>query len=298
MNFLSIRTIALAVVAVAPLGSATSFTLPSKAAAGPSCGKTKTQKSIARHWRCAFADNFSGTTLNPRRWIAQRTDTSGFRNGTTACFVNSPHNISVSNGTLNLTARREATPFMCKDPQGDFTTEYTSGMVSTWGRFSQAYGRFEVRAKVWSARVQGLHSAFWLWPQDSSRYGEWPTSGEIDIAELYSAYPDRAVPYIHYTSATPDPMATNTSCMIKNLAAFHTYAVEWTRRRIKVIYDGKTCLTNRWNPASPLARPQPFDHPFIVALTQALGVGDNAFDPAATPLPATTVVDYVRVWKR
>jgi hypothetical protein len=42
---------------------------------------------------------------------------------------------------------------------------------------------------------------------------------------------------------------------------------------------------------------QPFDQPFMVVLTQALGITTNEFDPATTPLPATTQVDYVRVWK-
>ena len=72
---------------------------------------------------------------------------------------------------------------------------------------------------------------------------------------------------------------TNNECMIPNLAAFHTYAVEWTTTSIKIIYDGRTCL------------------PFSIALTQALGVGTNEFDPGSTPLPATTQLDYVRVWK-
>jgi hypothetical protein len=34
-----------------------------------------------------------------------------------------------------------------------------------------------------------------------------------------------------------------------------------------------------------------------VALSQALGINTNAFNPATTPLPATTSIDYVRVWK-
>jgi hypothetical protein len=34
-----------------------------------------------------------------------------------------------------------------------------------------------------------------------------------------------------------------------------------------------------------------------IALTQELGIGGNAFNPASTPLPATTEVDYVRVWR-
>jgi hypothetical protein len=55
-------------------------------------------------------------------------------------------------------------------------------------------------------------------------------------------------------------------------------------------------VADSWNPAAPLVKPQPFDQPFFINLTQALGIGANLFDPATTPLPATTQVDYVRVW--
>jgi beta-glucanase (GH16 family) len=171
-------------------------------------------------------------------------------------------------------------------------------MVSTaLGRFSQTYGRFEVRAKISSAQVKGLHSALWLWPVDSNRYGAFPASGEIDVAEMYSQYPDRAVPYIHYDQAQPDGSVTNWSCFIANLADFHTYTLEWSATTIKISYDGQTCLVHQWDPASPLVRPEPFDQPFMIALTQALGIGTNEFDPDTTPLPATTTVDYVRAWE-
>lgn len=263
---------------------------------GPSCGVT-IYKSSGVPWTCTFDDEFGGTSLDGSKWIAQETANSGFTSGLTACFVNSPNNISVANGTLNLTARKEAAPFTCTDPYGNFSTRYTSGMVSTYGRFSQAYGRFEVRAKVPAATVAGLQESFWLWPADPYKYGAWPGSGEIDIAEVYSQYADRAIPYIHYDAAAYDPNVTNTSCFISSVAAFHTYAVEWTTSTLKIVYDGQTCLVDTWNPASPLSKPQPFDQPFIVALTQALGIGTNAFDPATTPLPATTQVDYVRVWR-
>jgi beta-glucanase (GH16 family) len=170
-------------------------------------------------------------------------------------------------------------------------------MVSTaMGRFSQTYGRFEIRAKVSAARVTGLQSSLWLWPVDSSRYAP-ASSGEIDIAEMFSQYGDRAVPYIHYKPFLVDAFATNTLCFISNLAAFHTYTLEWTETSLRITYDGKTCLVNNWNPADPLEKPQPFDQPFFILLTQALGVGSNEFDPDGTPLPATTEVDYVRAWQ-
>jgi beta-glucanase (GH16 family) len=280
---------------------ATSLGSPAEAAGQPdrsSCGKTQIRKSTGGFWQCSFADNFDGDSLDPSKWVAQRTDTSGYMNGMTACFVDGPNNVSVSDGSLKLTARREPAPFNCGQTLSSFATEYTSGMVSTaGGRFSQTYGRFAVRARISAAPIRGLQTSLWLWPVDSSRYGLFPASGEIDFAELFSAYPDRAIPYIHYNPLGSDPNLTNTNCLISDPSSFHTYAVEWTPSSIKVSYDGQTCLVDDWNPAAPLTAPQPFDQPFFIALTQALGVGDNAFDPSTTPLPATTEVDYVRVWK-
>jgi hypothetical protein len=57
------------------------------------------------------------------------------------------------------------------------------------------------------------------------------------------------------------------------------------------------CTISDLAPSTTTSGQQTFDQPFMVALTQALGVGDNAFDPSTTPLPATTEVDRVRVWK-
>jgi beta-glucanase (GH16 family) len=262
----------------------------------PDCGAA-IAKPTGGTWQCTFADEFSGTSLDTGKWVAQQTESTGYTSGLTACFENNPNNVSVSNGTLKLTARREAAPFMCKDPYGWFPTQYTSGMVSTANLFSQAYGRFEVRAKLSPAAVRGLQTSLWLWPLKSNRYGAYPGSGEIDFAEMFSNYADRAVPYIHYNPAGYDPNVTNYNCLITDLSAFHTYAVEWTTSYIKIIYDGRTCLTDYWNPAWPLSKPQPFDQPFIIALTQALGQGTNAFDPIRTPLPATTEIDYVHAWK-
>jgi beta-glucanase (GH16 family) len=294
------RLVSGGIAALVALSLAASLALPVPASAGtgqPSCGAPIAKRGDG-DWRCTFVDRFGGDGLNLSKWVAQRTATSGYTSGPTACFVNSPDNISVSDGTLKLTAREESEPFTCRNPYGDFETRYTSGMVSTAeGRFSQAYGRFEFRARVSAVKTPGLHSALWLWPADARRYGSYPASGEIDVAELYSAYPDRAIPYIHYDLAGPDPTVTNTSCMIRNPSAFHTYSLEWTSERLKVVYDGRKCLAHRWHAASPLTGQQPFDQPFYVVLTQALGVGTNAFDPGRTPLPATTEVDWVRVWK-
>lgn len=263
---------------------------------GPSCGTT-IYKADHSKWTCTFADEFANNGLDDNKWTIQQTTTGGYTTGplgSQVCYGASRNNVNVSGGYLNLTVRKEAAPFGC----GGFTTQYSGGTVSGYGKFSQTYGRFEVRAKVPAAVVAGLQESFWLWPVNSSKYGPEPTSGEIDFAELYSVLPNLAVPYVHYTPANPDPNVVSYKCTIDNPNNFHTYALEWTPTTLTMIYDGQTCLVDQWKAAGPLSGSQPFDSPFFLVLTQALGFGPtNTFDPATTPLPATTTVDYVHIWK-
>jgi beta-glucanase (GH16 family) len=262
---------------------------------GDDCGGTPIFKSDGTPWQCTFDDEFNGTTLDTSKWVVQQTWNSAFTAGPD-CYVDSPNNVSVSGGTLNLTVRKEAAPFTCKDPDGNFSTQYTAGMVSTYGIFSQEYGLFEVRAKLPAPTAKGLQETFWLWPSDPTKYGAWPASGEIDFAEFYSLDPTLDIPYIHYNDSLADPNDTSYNCVIPDVTQFHTYGVEWTPTSMTILYDGNTCLVDSWHPIFPQAAPEPFDQPFILLLTQALGITNNAFDPSVTPLPATTQIDWVRVW--
>jgi beta-glucanase (GH16 family) len=260
------------------------------------CGTT-TLKADGSPWTCTFADGFTGNSLDLTKWRVQLTAIDGVHTGP-ECWVDSPDNIAVANGTLRLTARKEPEPFTCHSPYGDYTSSYTGASVNTWGKFSQTYGRFEFRAKFPDVKVPGIHGALWLYPESTAEYGSQNSaSGEIDIAEVYSVYPDRAIPYIHYQSAADDNSVTAWYCMI-NPATFHTYTAEWTPTKVTISYDGKVCLDHTWNPQAPLTGSAPFDRPFIAVLTQTLGVTgtENAFDPMRTPLPATMEVDYVRIW--
>ncbi|HWF49197.1 MAG TPA: glycoside hydrolase family 16 protein [Solirubrobacteraceae bacterium] len=273
------------------------------AAAAPSCGgEILAAKPGGGTWACAFDDEFSAGALNTSWWVPQVTATSGFTTGPVgaeACYVNSPNNISVSGGALHLTARKEAAPFMC----GWFATQYTAGMVSTYTNFSQTYGRFEVRAKLPQTTAAGLQETLWLWPSNDTLYGAWPGSGEVDFSEFYSQYSNLDIPYIHYNydastvnAATHTNTVTSYTCPI-SLSQYNAYAVVWTPGSFTITINGKTCLVDNYIPNGGLTSPAPFNQPFFVALTQALGIGTNAFSPATTPLPATTSVDYVRVWK-
>jgi beta-glucanase (GH16 family) len=270
----------------------------------PCGGEAVAPKPGGGQWTCTFDDEFDATTgdatsLNTSWWTPQQTATSGYTTGPTttpACYVDSPNNISVSGGALHLTARRAAAPLSC----GGLPTQYTAGMVTTYNRFSQTYGRFEVRALLPQTTVAGLQETLWLWPQNASYYGGvWPGSGEVDFSEFYSDYSSLDVPYIHYNYTwTYAPGHYNTTyafCPI-SLTQYNDYAVNWSPGSFTITVNGNICLIDNYY-AAGLTNPQPFDQPFILALTQALGVGQNAFNPYTTPLPATTSIDYVRVWR-
>jgi beta-glucanase (GH16 family) len=247
---------------------------------------------------CTFDDEFNGSSLDTSKWVVQLTATSGYTNAGTAraCFINSPNNVSLSDGTLNLTVRKELAPFSCRVGTTSFLTSYTSGMVSTYGLFSQAYGTFEVRAKLPPSTIRGLQETFWLWPTNSTAYGpSWPASGEIDFAEFYSEFSTLDIPYIHYNATEPDPNVTASNCTIA-AGSFNTYGVQWSPTSLTITYNGQTCLVDHPNPAAPLTGSEPFDKPFLISLTQTLGVGANAFVPGTTPLPSTTQIDWVRAW--
>lgn len=273
----------------------------------PDCGDP-ILKDDGQAWECTFSDDFTGIAVDPAKWHIQTTAASRFSTGdrdVKACYMNDLQNVSQSDGTLKLTVRQLDDKFRCGGKYWrlwNFHTDLTAGSVSTYDRFSQAYGRFEIRAKIPSARVPGLQSSLWMWPDDAAKYGYWPRSGEIDIAEMYSQYPDLAIPRLHYSydASTVDP-ETNTNivtaydCAIDN-TVFNTYVLEWAPGRLEISINGETCLINNYQ-ANNVASPAPFDHPFMLALTSAVGEGTNRFQRGTTPSVATTEVDYVRVWQ-
>ncbi len=302
-----IRVVTLVATAFALLSV---LTAPTPAASAPRTGTTApaglasaearpwqcgvpVRKPDGSRWNCRFVEHFSGSKLDATEWTVQRSENSGAMPAH-ACWGHDPRNVYVSGGALHLTVIKEDQPFTCHSAWGDFETQYSGGSVSTWDTLEQTYGRYEIRAKFPNATVPGIHSAIWLTPRNQT-YGRWPMSGEIDIAEFYSKYPDRAIPYIHYIHESPDPV-TNTQCKIWNPTSYNTYAVEWTPGLITIEYNNRVCLTHRIDAQDPLTGSAPFDHPFALVLTQTLGIGQNPFDPDTTPLPQTMTVDRVRVW--
>lgn len=240
-----------------------------------------------------FNDEFNGTTLDMSKW--------SYQNGTGREYglwwwgndekqYYKPENTEVSDGTLKIYAKIEQT----YDPLASTTMHYTSSKIVTQNKFSQTFGRFEARVRV--PLAEGFWPAFWLMPE-SSVYGGWPRSGEIDIVEWRGRIPNEASSAIHFqASHGHQPQYRNyTLPQGQTIDQFHVYAVEWSLGKLEFSVDNHVYHTrhNTWHNA-----PQPFDQDFFIILNFAIG---GRFDghklPPPSAFPAFMEVDYVRAYQ-
>ena len=268
----------------------------------PTCGDGPDPvKADGTPWVCTYDDEFNGSSLDRHFWVPQVTASSGATTGTSsmyACAADTPDTIAVQDGYLQLSLVELPTAVKCGKGK---TSKYAYGQVMHYQTFSQTYGKYEVRAKIPDVSDPGVQETFWLWP-NTNTYGSWPASGEIDFAELYSRYADTDKPYLHYypgaTQAGTNKNVVTARCQI-HVGEFNTYGLEWKAGQLKILLNGDVCMIDDYS--SALAGLQgansPFDRPFFLSLTQAMGDTGNVYDTSVVPDKVTTQVDYVRIWK-
>jgi beta-glucanase (GH16 family) len=190
---------------------------------------------------------------------------------------------SVTNGVLKITARREAQPIgPFKDLQGrEHSFPYTSGLLTTFRKFSQRYGYFELRAKLPLDRA--LWSGLWMLRADVV---QWPP--EIDVIEINNRQPERpARQGINALHSKVDGQSKSDGCYIDVAGAdtdFHTYGVLWTADRITYYRDRV--------PVTVTKPPADMHSPMYLLLQLAVGPNVNADTPAIAELEADWIAAY------
>jgi beta-glucanase (GH16 family) len=245
-----------------------------------------------RYTKLAWSDEFNGPAAKPpaaSRWIHD-IGAWGHTNKELETYTNSPANASLDGqGHLAIVARRHTET----GPYG--RTKYTSARLETQGLFSATYGLVEARMKIPAGT--GLWPAFWMLGNDIKTAG-WPASGEIDVLEALGQHPAVAHGFIngpsggasHYTVGRSVVSATSLA------SGFHTYAIRWSRNSITWLLDGVPYGTTTPQNLPPGAR-WVFNRPFHLLLNLAVG-GDWGGPPnSSTRLPATLLVDWVRVYQ-
>ena len=243
------------------------------------------------HWILVWSDEFNGSTVDPDKWVF---DIGGEKwgNNELEYYTDSPKNVSVHDGNLVITARKESH----KGPDGK-TWNYTSARLKTLGKFAQAYGRFESRIKIPAG--QGIWPAFWMLGEDIEKV-DWPNCGEIDIMENIGKEPSTVHGTIHgpgYSGAGGIGSAYSLPNGRKFTDGFHVFAVEWEADTIRFFVDDVLYAT-RTRTELPTEKKWVYDHPFFGILNLAVG-GDWPGNPdASTVFPQRMLVDYVRVYRR
>jgi beta-glucanase (GH16 family) len=214
---------------------------------------------------------------DPAKWGYDiGTGGGGWGNNELEYYTNRSDNIIISNGTLKITAKKEA-----------FSgSAYTSARILSKGKFSTKYGKVEVRAKL-PAGV-GTWPAIWMLGSNIDQVG-WPACGEIDIMEHKGSDQNRVYGTLHHPGHSGGNGDGSTTTVSTATTDFNVYALEWTASLIKFSVNGNVFYT--FNNTGSL----PFNQNFFVILNFAMGgTFGGPVDPSFNS--ATMEVDYVRVY--
>lgn len=242
-------------------------------------------------WKLVWSDEFDGKEIDWTKWAVEENGHGG-GNGEMQFYADRPENLRIENGALVIEARKE------KFNSAGVEKDYSSGRMRTKRRASWKYGRFEARAKLPTGR--GVWPAIWMLPE-TSKYGGWAASGEIDIMELVGHEPNKVHGTLHYGASWPNNKHTGAPFELKSgifADDFHVFAIEWEEGVIRWYVDGALYQTQtKWNSANG-AFPAPFDQPFHLVLNVAVGGGWPGPPDDKTVFPQRMTVDWVRVYQK
>lgn len=326
LPLMAVMTVAMgASVAVMPMSAATAA--PASATSTTSTDGLPTV--VTRDYKMTFHDEFDGTKLDTTKW--------GYQYGcfdpaqrSQAQYTDSPDNVSVRDGYLNLTARYSPMktkwdgtqiPRTCKHGSVTYDAPFTSGMITTKTKDGKVLyaapgtGFYaEARIKLPSARPSW--SAFW----GTGTKGAYPANGEIDVFESKGYDPTHLMSNVHTPRIGDPKKTTQHQGMMKGDTAssqseFHTYGVRKTADAIEFYFDGTLTHTVKM---SDIKGDNPFldkDNNLVLMLNQMVGGSylakqsnwsDKTYVDAtkyaddyknANGAGATMYVDYVRVYE-
>ena len=246
---------------------------------------TDDKQTVARFTDLVMADEFDTDGVpNPNIWGYNiGTGDNGWGNGELQYYTDRPENITVQNGVLIITAKKESYQ----------NSSYTSARILTKGKFEQAYGRFEARIRV--PYGQGIWPAFWLLG-DETNANVWPEIGEIDIMEYRGQNPTTILGTVHGPGYSGGKAITKSYTLANERfdTGFHIYGVEWGSEYINFYVDD--VLYNQITPDDVPGK-WVYNHPFYIIINLAVGGSFVGAPNAETVFPQTMLIDYVRVYK-
>lgn len=270
-------------------------------------------------YKLVWSDEFNGTALNEKNWSIE---VSGSGGGNQELQYYRRENVSVENGNLVLTAKRE-------NYEGK---NFTSGRINSNQKAAFKHGIMQAKIKF-PKTANGLWPAYWMMGNDINKYG-WPRCGEIDIVEMghFNAITGKyAGMQEKYFSGTthwgPDATAANhqqysnefEEATFAGMGAvegdYHIFTMEWDGDYLYMYYDLEKYTNAKKRQAryftqaiayndDALAPGHYFQKPFYFLFNLAVGgTFTNIYNASGiTALPnagdeAKMYVDWVRVYQ-
>lgn len=254
------------------------------------------EEAKADDYTLVWSDDFTGTSLDTSVWSYDiGTGSQGWGNWESQYYTNRTSNVSVSDGYLKITAKKES--------YGG--SSYTSGRIKTSQKKTFKYGKIEARIKVENGNQTGVWPAFWGLGDDINNGVTWPDCGELDIMEhansntyiggcmhwnpngLGGAYYDA-----YYAQAYNFPNAN------QGIDAWHTYGIIWDESQIQWYVDGNVYMTGNITSENAYA----FQKNYHLLLNVALGSSGSAYTgyqgPTDSYKTTNMYVDYVNVYQK
>ncbi len=175
----------------------------------------------ASNWVLTFLDEFDGTGApDPTKWDRpeyNRKNNSSGPDGWWSC----EDSYLDGNGNLIIQIREIPNKNADSDPY-----DYSVGAIRTYGKFTQKYGKFEMRAQL--PTQQGWWVAFWMMQGNQGSVGNGGVDGsEVDIMEAWG-WTDKINHAIHWDGYGSAHQSVGTSAYPPGIReGFHTYTLIW-----------------------------------------------------------------------
>ncbi|MFH4966930.1 glycoside hydrolase family 16 protein [Gaetbulibacter sp. M240] len=245
------------------------------------------KQTVATFTEIVMQDEFStdGAPNNNIWGFDIGTGNNGWGNNELQYYTDRSDNVTVQNGILIITAKKE-------NYEG---ASYTSARLITKGKFQQTFGRFEARIKL--PYGQGIWPAFWLLGDDSNGTKVWPEIGEIDIMEYTGNAPTTVFGTVHGPGYSGGESISKSYELQNDRfdTGFHIFGIEWGPDYINYYVDD--VLYNQITPEDVPGEWVFNNGPFYIILNMAVGGSLPGPPNEETVFPQTMLVDYVRVYK-
>ncbi|WP_439131568.1 glycoside hydrolase family 16 protein [Polaribacter sp.] len=248
-------------------------------------------KSTAKNYELVWEDNFKSKKLDTTKWNRQ-VEPAGRFNKEWQRYTDSEKNSYIENEQLVLEAIHTSNVHKIN--------QYTSARLNTAGKFDFTYGKIIAKIKLPSGKA--IWPAFWMLGSNIDENGgdtPWPTSGEIDILELWGTNSASVVEAnVHYANASGKhtQMGAEGYHLPKGDFSkdFHEFEFEWTNEKMIWSVDGTSYHTLDITDKKYYA----FHKDFFLLLNIAVGGEIAGYPDESTPLPQKMIVDYIKVYQK